>query len=64
MQAFEQVEQFEQRCLLVGRAGRLGKERLHLIAQQISDRDETPRPGPRALGRLHGGVAAYDAGQQ
>ena len=55
-------ERFEQRGLLVGRAGRFGKELLYLIAEQIPHRDETPSAGPGTLGCLYGRISTHGIG--
>ena len=55
-------ERFEQRGLLVGRAGRFGKELLYLITEQIPHRDETPRADPSTLGCLHGRISTHGIG--
>ena len=57
-------QRLEQRGLLVRGARGFREEVLHLVAQQISDRDETPGSRARPLGCLNGGVAADGAGQE
>jgi hypothetical protein len=57
-------QRLEQRGLLIGGARGLGEELFHLITEQISYRDESPRAGPGTFGGLHGGIAADGTGEK